>query len=57
MGRIGIQKEGAENFIKKVNKEKGIFIKGIFTHFATAEWKNKEYAKYKMENFIMCLKE
>ncbi|HRR95582.1 MAG TPA: alanine racemase [Candidatus Ratteibacteria bacterium] len=57
MGRIGIQKEEAENFIKKVKEEKNIFTKGIYTHLATAEWENKEYAKYQIESFYSVLEE
>lgn len=55
MGRIGIKKEEAVDFIEKVSKEKNIFIKGLYTHLATAEWKNKEYAKYQIENFYQVL--
>ncbi len=51
MGRIGVKKEETINFLRQVIAEKNIFVKGIFTHLATAEWRNKEYAKYQIENF------
>jgi len=57
MGRIGVKVEEAVDFFKKVVEEKGIFVKGIFTHLATAEWRNKEYAKYQIETFYKVLEE
>jgi len=51
LGRIGVLPEKAEEFIKKVSEEKGIRIDGIFSHFATAGWKDKEYAKQQLKRF------
>lgn len=51
MGRIGLRENEAIPFIEKCLKFKGIEIEGIFSHFATAEWKNKTYAKYQLNIF------
>ncbi len=37
MNRIGVQKEEALNYIKRVQKSEAIELQGIFTHFACAE--------------------
>ncbi|HOK57094.1 MAG TPA: alanine racemase [bacterium] len=62
MGRIGLRNDEIIPFIQKCLDFKGIKIEGIFSHFATAEWKDKTYANYqlnifkkeikKIENFI-----
>ncbi|MCD6407813.1 alanine racemase [bacterium] len=57
MGRLGIKPEQTKKFIEEILKIKGIKIEGIFSHFATAEWRNKEYAKIQMERFKNVLKE
>lgn len=41
MNRIGVSKEDALNFIKKVQSSEYIDLKGIFTHLACAENKTK----------------
>jgi len=51
MGRIGVLPEKATDFIEEVIKDKKIFIEGIFTHLATAEWKDKKYAEKQIEKF------
>ena len=44
MGRIGfLPNEDSINIIEEISKLKGIEITGIFTHFSTADEKDKEY--------------
>ncbi|MCM8818460.1 MAG: alanine racemase [Candidatus Omnitrophica bacterium] len=51
MGRIGLRENEFFSFFEKLLRYKFIKIEGIFSHFATAEWKNKEYAKYQLNIF------
>lgn len=52
MGRIGflLNEEGI-NDIEKISNLKNINIKGIFTHFATADETDKEYTMLQMDRF------
>ena len=49
MNRIGLEREYANDFIKKVLKSDFIELKGIFTHFADVE--NKELFKKQIDCF------
>lgn len=51
LGRIGVNTERAAEFIQKVINSREIKIEGIFTHFATAGWKDKSYAKKQLREF------
>lgn len=51
MGRVGIKPEETVDFVEEVSRQKGIFIEGIFSHFATAGRKDKEYAIAQLEKF------
>jgi alanine racemase len=51
MGRLGVNFNEASEFIKKVSKIKNIIIDGIYTHFATSDESNKEFAKIQLERF------
>lgn len=62
MGRIGLLSDDEESIgiTKKINELEGFRIKGLFSHFSCADWKDKEYtesqlAKYR--NFIDRLEE
>lgn len=56
LGRIGLIPDKASDFIEKAASVKGINIEGIFSHFATAGWKDKVYAKEQMRRFNHTLK-
>lgn len=58
MSRIGIlpDKDGLA-FVEKASRLEGIEIEGIFTHFATADHKDKKYAIEQMERFQSFCKE
>jgi len=51
MGRIGLRGEKIIPFIEKCLSFKCIKIEGIFSHFATAEWKDKTYACKQLNEF------
>ena len=51
MGRIGVlpDEEGAEE-IKKISTLSNLKIKGLFSHFATADEKDKTYAEKQLSD-------
>lgn len=51
LGRIGLKPEKVAEFIEETSSIKGINIEGIFSHFATAGWKDKTYAKEQLRRF------
>ncbi len=51
MGRIGIAPHDAMNFIREVSALKNIFIKGIYTHFATSDERETSFAKKQLSEF------
>ena len=53
MNRIGVEKEDAVAFIKRVQKNKAIELQGIFTHFACAEIVDKTKEQLKIWNDIL----
>ncbi|MGC8976815.1 MAG: alanine racemase [Candidatus Ratteibacteria bacterium] len=57
MGRIGLREKEVIPFIEEVMGYKELEIEGIFSHFATAEWKDKSYGKYQIKLFKNILKE
>lgn len=55
MKRIGFDVKRALKNILYIGTLKNIFIEGIFTHFATAEDKNKAFAKIQLVKFMSLL--
>lgn len=52
MGRIGfLPNEESLEEVEKISKLPNIEIMGIFSHFATADEEDKEYASYQMKHF------
>lgn len=51
MGRIGVPASEGIVFIKKINSLPGLVSGGIFSHLATADERDKEYAKHQIKNF------
>ncbi len=51
LGRIGVNHAKAPVFIREALKDRGITIEGVFTHFATADWKDRTYAKKQLDKF------
>lgn len=64
MGRVGIIANKELGFplervvdeVKEIKKLEGIDLKGIYTHFATADEKDKSYVKNQFKIFSDCLK-
>ena len=53
MNRIGVEKDNAVEFIKKVQNSECIDLQGIFTHFANAEFEEKTKEQLKVWNEIL----
>ena len=53
MNRIGVQKDDAVEFIKKVQSMESIELQGIFTHFANAEFEEKTQIQLKIWNEVL----
>lgn len=51
MGRIGVPANEGIVFIKKLQSLPGIMLEGIYSHLATADERDKEYAKYQTKTF------
>lgn len=51
MGRIGLRPEKAADFAEALAKLPGIEIEGMFSHFATADSKDKTFAYEQLERF------
>lgn len=51
MGRIGVPANEGIVFIKKVQSLPGLVFDGVFSHLATADERDKDYAKYQIKNF------
>ena len=53
MNRIGVEKEDAVDFIKRIQNNKAIELQGIFTHFACAENEEKTNEQLKIWNEVL----
>ncbi len=51
MGRIGVASDDAVQFVESVSKLSHLFIKGIFTHFATSGEKDLSFANGQLRKF------
>lgn len=51
MGRVGIGPEAAIEFMRKLRELPGLQVSGIFSHMATADEKDKSYAKHQIQIF------
>ncbi|OEG00251.1 alanine racemase [Vulcanibacillus modesticaldus] len=57
MGRIGLFPEDLLDFINYINQNPWIKLEGIYTHFATADEKDKTFTMQQYEKFIKTLNE
>jgi alanine racemase len=57
MNRIGIRPEGIKNLVRSAALLRRIRIKGVYTHFATADEKEKGYARMQLTRFQRSLEE
>jgi alanine racemase len=51
MGRIGIAPEDAPEFIAALRRLRGISVRGLMTHFADADLRDKQFASRQMDRF------
>jgi alanine racemase len=51
MNRLGIRFQDAINLIEKVSNERGVYLTGIYTHFATAGEKDKTFTLLQLKRF------
>jgi alanine racemase len=51
MGRIGIVPEEATGFISELQKLRALSVRGLMTHFADADLRDKEFASKQMDRF------
>lgn len=57
MNRVGVHFSEALKFIEEVYKEKDIRVNGVYTHLATSDETDKEYAKLQLERFTSLINE
>ncbi len=57
MHRIGVHVSAAGAFAAKAKSLPGIEIEGMFSHFATADGHNKDYAAYQFDRFMEAARE
>ncbi len=51
MNRLGIRYEDSFKFIEKISRNKNFLIDGIYTHFATSDEIDKEFANFQLKKF------
>jgi len=51
MGRVGILAESALPVVQRIAEENYIVLEGIYSHFATSDTKDKEYAYHQLARF------
>lgn len=51
MGRAGIRHNEAMDFLEKIRALDGLEIVGLYTHFATSDWLNKDFALLQLKRF------
>lgn len=51
MGRVGVPWQDAVDFIEYVTSLEGIELKGLYTHFATSDERDKSFANLQFERF------
>lgn len=56
MGRLGIEPAGAMELIKVIDSSENLCIKGVYTHFATADEDDLSFAYEQIENFDRFIK-
>lgn len=51
MGRIGVKPEDAVSFVRKVKSFKNLNLEGLFSHFSSADEKDKAFSKRQLQLF------
>lgn len=55
MERIGVHAENSIPFIERVCRMKHLDVVGVYSHFATADDRDKSFARYQLERFQLVL--
>ncbi len=55
MGRVGVPASEAARFVAAISELPGIRVDGVFSHLATADERNKTYARQQIANFNQAL--
>lgn len=56
MNRLGVRPEEALKVVEKIVDYPGLALEGVFSHFATADEKDKSFASFQLERFRQSLK-
>jgi len=51
MGRLGVQPEGAVDFVRSLQAVAGLDVEGVFTHLATADEDDLSFAETQLQRF------
>lgn len=51
MSRYGLMPEEAPQFLQALRQLPGIYLEGVFTHFATADWSDQSHTRQQLEVF------
>lgn len=51
MGRIGVNPDDAVSFVRKVKSFKNLNLEGLFSHFSSADERDKTFSKYQLQLF------
>lgn len=57
MGRAGVRHTEAVDFLKKICTLNGLEIVGLYTHFATSDWANKDFVLLQLKRFKQVVEE
>lgn len=57
MGRVGVHWNQALAFIAELLTLPGVVVKGLYTHFATSDERNKDYARLQLARFHQVLQQ
>lgn len=57
MGRIGVKPEDAPSFIRKLRTYRNLGLEGVFSHFSSADEKDKAFSELQLQRFEQVLNE
>jgi len=57
MGRIGVYPDDVQDFYDLIQKSPWIELEGVFSHFATADEKKKDFTKIQYQRFLEVVKQ
>ena len=57
MNRLGVRYEDSFNFIERISRNKNFLIDGVYSHFATSDETDKEFANFQLKRFENLLRD